>query len=98
MLGMGYVILLWHSLSLPYNYFKDQSPPLLTITVRGNIYSAFINLGSENEYADCHATLLSLYDKRCFHVQGVQHRMVLVVNVFVLLQLLLFTLLLIYMT
>ena len=21
-LGMGYVILLWHSLSLPYNYFK----------------------------------------------------------------------------
>ena len=23
-LGMGYVILLWHSLSLPYNYFKKQ--------------------------------------------------------------------------
>ena len=22
-LGMGYVILLWHSLSLPYNYFED---------------------------------------------------------------------------
>ena len=22
MLGMGYVILLWHSLSLPYNYFS----------------------------------------------------------------------------
>ena len=22
-LGMGYVILLWHSLSLPYNYFDD---------------------------------------------------------------------------
>ena len=22
-LGMGYVILLWHSLSLPYNYFVD---------------------------------------------------------------------------
>ena len=22
-LGMGYVILLWHSLSLPYNYFKN---------------------------------------------------------------------------
>ena len=21
MLGMGYVILLWHSMSLPYNYF-----------------------------------------------------------------------------
>ena len=24
-LGMGYVILLWHSLSLPYNYFKVKS-------------------------------------------------------------------------
>ena len=23
MLGMGYVILLWHPLSLPYNYFKE---------------------------------------------------------------------------
>ena len=23
-LGMGYVILLWHSLSLPYNYFVDS--------------------------------------------------------------------------
>ena len=23
-LGMGYVILLWHSLSLPYNYFKSE--------------------------------------------------------------------------
>ena len=22
-LGMGYVILLWHSLSLPYNYFEE---------------------------------------------------------------------------
>ena len=22
-LGMGYVILLWHSLSLPYNYYKQ---------------------------------------------------------------------------
>ena len=24
-LGMGYVILLWHSLSLPYNYFEKAS-------------------------------------------------------------------------
>ena len=23
-LGMGYVILLWHSLSLPYNYSKEK--------------------------------------------------------------------------
>ena len=25
-LGMGYVILLWHSLSLPYNYLENISP------------------------------------------------------------------------
>ena len=25
-LGMGYVILLWHSLSLPYNYFVEIGP------------------------------------------------------------------------
>ena len=24
-LGMGYVILLWHSLSLPYNYFRKKT-------------------------------------------------------------------------
>ena len=24
-LGMGYIILLWHSLSLPYNYFEEFS-------------------------------------------------------------------------
>ena len=24
-LGMGYVILLWHSLNLPYNYFLSQN-------------------------------------------------------------------------
>ena len=24
-LGMGYVVLLWHSLSLPYNYFEIKS-------------------------------------------------------------------------
>ena len=27
-LGMGYVILLWHSLSLPYNYFSELIPSL----------------------------------------------------------------------
>ena len=26
--GMGYVILLWHSLSLPYNYFESYLLPL----------------------------------------------------------------------
>ena len=29
-LGMGYVILLWHSLSLPYNYF-DQSKAVVGV-------------------------------------------------------------------
>ena len=24
-LGMGYIILLWHSLSLPYNYFSNKN-------------------------------------------------------------------------
>ena len=28
-LGMGYVILLWHSLSLPYNYFPKFSSLLI---------------------------------------------------------------------
>ena len=28
-LGMGYVILLWHSLSLPYNYFGTVNKELL---------------------------------------------------------------------
>ena len=31
-LGMGYIILLWHSLSLPYNYF-DALRPLYTAEV-----------------------------------------------------------------
>ena len=30
-LGMGYVILLWHSLSLPYNYFGSSDPRRLHI-------------------------------------------------------------------
>ena len=29
MLGMGYVILLWHSLSLPYNYLGSDYAPTL---------------------------------------------------------------------
>ena len=31
-LGMGYIIVLWHSLSLPYNYF-DALRPLYTAEV-----------------------------------------------------------------
>ena len=30
-LGMGYVILLWHSLSLPYNYYKETSTDEKTV-------------------------------------------------------------------
>ena len=30
-LGMGYVILLWHSLSLPYNYFKSYDKDNLAL-------------------------------------------------------------------
>ena len=29
-LGMGYVILLWHSLSLPYNYFEKRGSILVS--------------------------------------------------------------------
>ena len=32
-LGMGYVILLWHSLSLPYNYFATKSLPLIDVRI-----------------------------------------------------------------
>ena len=51
-LGMGYVILLWHSLSLPYNYFKNDN--LLTISVsrsaKYRIESVLICYGSETMY------------------------------------------------
>ena len=33
-LGLGYVILLWHSLSLPYNYFRCWVAPLRIETGR----------------------------------------------------------------
>ena len=32
-LGMGYVILLWHSLSLPYNYFAQYGPRSVFLSV-----------------------------------------------------------------
>ena len=32
-LGMGYVILLWHSLSLPYNYFGFEGGTLVLIAL-----------------------------------------------------------------
>ena len=39
-LGMGYVILLWHSLSLPYNYFSVsmQNNLFICLSVRLFIY------------------------------------------------------------
>ena len=33
-LGMVYVILLWHSLSLPYNYFVDFNPSMFNAKLR----------------------------------------------------------------
>ena len=33
-LGMGYVILLWHSLSLPYNYFGTRSTQVEEIVTK----------------------------------------------------------------
>ena len=33
-LGMGYVILLWHSLSLPYNYFATELRPSINSRIR----------------------------------------------------------------
>ena len=50
-LGMGYVILLWHSLSLPYNYFgvifKGSVPKLLTIMQRhsGKVVGGVLHVG-----------------------------------------------------
>ena len=35
-LGMGYVILLWHSLSLPYNYFSNNGKVLNSITLKAS--------------------------------------------------------------
>ena len=44
-LGMGYVILLWHSLSLPYNYFDAIIDVLLTSKA---VKSLFLNNMSSN--------------------------------------------------
>ena len=47
-LGMGYVILLWHSLSLPYNYFVGLfglklMVPHVNIQIRVEIISSYFN-------------------------------------------------------
>ena len=44
-LGMGYVILLWHSLSLPYNYFADSSQSMKSFSSVGELSS---KLNSDN--------------------------------------------------
>ena len=41
-LGMGYVILLWHSLSLPYNYFVELESPMLQAKFQDNRTSGSI--------------------------------------------------------
>ena len=42
-LGMGYVILLWHSLSLPYNYF-DPYQTLSSIYISVVVFSDLITI------------------------------------------------------
>ena len=37
-LGMGYVILLWHSLSLPYNYFTILKWGVRGCTLHGHVF------------------------------------------------------------
>ena len=39
-LGMGYVIILWHSLSLPYNYFEMNLA----------LYGILLSLGNNNPH------------------------------------------------
>ena len=47
-LGMGYVILLWHSLSIPYNYFENrlsiQKPVSRKKTTHYPISDLFLNV------------------------------------------------------
>ena len=42
-LGMGYVILLWHSLSFPYNYFEQRKHVVLSqeLVSRTNKFDKF---------------------------------------------------------
>ena len=42
-LGMGYVILLWHSLSLPYNYFRAKKAKCKKILLKISIFEAIKN-------------------------------------------------------
>ena len=45
-LGMGYVILLWHSLSLPYNYFKYIICKMCRKTFENPLTNINLTLGS----------------------------------------------------
>ena len=58
-LGMGYVILLWHSLSLPYNYFRDIVQMMQESGYSGSFCVAFklgLNVGMFN-------TVIYMYGK-----------------------------------
>ena len=48
-LGMGYVILLWQSLSLTYNYITRGGDPKTKFRIfkRWTLFSAFVRLASE---------------------------------------------------
>ena len=49
-LGMGYVILLWHSLSLPYNYFEEI--PLLEVIPEVIAETSLDGVSDDIEYSD----------------------------------------------
>ena len=62
-LGMGYVILLWHSLSLPYNYFSSpllsQSEIIIQKQTGAELHSRDTFLGRFSAFCPSHATICS---------------------------------------
>ena len=51
-LGMGYVILLWHSLSLPYNYFTVGITQARTLMVAEKAADIIRGIDSVNDFED----------------------------------------------
>ena len=50
-LGMGYVILLWHSLSLPYNYFLWEKGK--TVDFSENIAASDLKVSRSSHLIEC---------------------------------------------
>ena len=57
-LGMGYVILLWHSLSLPYNYFDIK----YLASLREHQSSQFPTTSESNRHAELHRRLSKSFE------------------------------------